>query len=106
MLCRFAAVGFFRFVCGAAPTHRARRAPSRGAHQPTRHSTAGRKRVADPTRRAARAPPRPPQKGIYVRPGRDRDTLTAMLQKEGYVPVWLEHELLVGGFGEQFFGRF
>ncbi|KIZ00019.1 alpha,alpha-trehalose-phosphate synthase (UDP-forming), partial [Monoraphidium neglectum] len=32
--------------------------------------------------------------GIYVRPGRDRDALAAMLQKEGYVPVWLEPQLL------------
>jgi hypothetical protein len=29
-----------------------------------------------------------------VKPGRDRDTLAAMLQKEGYVPVWLEPQLL------------
>jgi len=32
--------------------------------------------------------------GIYVKPGKDRDTLTAMLFKEGYVPVWLEPQLL------------
>jgi hypothetical protein len=29
-----------------------------------------------------------------VKPGKDRDALTAMLQKEGYVPVWLEPQLL------------
>jgi hypothetical protein len=33
-------------------------------------------------------------KGIYVKPGRDRDQLAAMLQREGYVPVWLEPHLL------------
>jgi hypothetical protein len=37
-------------------------------------------------------PIRPP--GIYVKPGKDRDTLAAMLLKEGYVPVWLEPQLL------------
>lgn len=38
--------------------------------------------------------------GIYVKPGRDRDALAAMLMKEGYVPVWLEPQLLVRGTGE------
>eukprot|EP00878_Enallax_costatus_P027615 GHUV01029750.1.p1 GENE.GHUV01029750.1~~GHUV01029750.1.p1 ORF type:complete len:669 (+),score=134.14 GHUV01029750.1:399-2405(+) len=32
--------------------------------------------------------------GIYVKPGRDRDALAAMLQREGYIPVWLESGLL------------
>lgn len=35
-----------------------------------------------------------PSVGIYVKPGRDRDALAAMLQREGYVPVWLESGLL------------
>jgi trehalose 6-phosphate synthase/phosphatase len=32
--------------------------------------------------------------GIYVKPGRDRDALTALLAAEGYAPVWLEAPLL------------
>jgi hypothetical protein len=32
--------------------------------------------------------------GIYVKPGRDRDALAAMLKREGYLPVWLESGLL------------
>lgn len=32
--------------------------------------------------------------GIYVKPTRDRDALTAMLVREGYLPVWLESGLL------------
>lgn len=32
--------------------------------------------------------------GIYVKPGRDRDALSALLAAEGYAPVWLEAPLL------------
>ncbi len=32
--------------------------------------------------------------GIYVKPGKERDEVTAMLVKEGYLPVWLEAGLL------------
>lgn len=32
--------------------------------------------------------------GIYVKPGRDRDALQAILIQEGYLPVWLEGHLL------------
>jgi hypothetical protein len=35
-----------------------------------------------------------PWPGIYVKPNRDRDALTAMLVREGYLPVWLESGLL------------
>lgn len=32
--------------------------------------------------------------GIYVRPGKDREALTQILNQEGYVPVWLDPQLL------------
>jgi trehalose 6-phosphate synthase/phosphatase len=35
-----------------------------------------------------------PHAGIYVKRGRDRDALAAMLKREGYLPVWLESGLL------------
>ena len=32
--------------------------------------------------------------GVYVKPGRDRDALAALLLKEGYLPVWIDSHLL------------
>ncbi|GLI68117.1 hypothetical protein VaNZ11_012454 [Volvox africanus] len=32
--------------------------------------------------------------GIYVKPGRDRDDLTAILEAEGFLPVWMDTTLL------------
>ncbi|GAX74440.1 hypothetical protein CEUSTIGMA_g1889.t1 [Chlamydomonas eustigma] len=32
--------------------------------------------------------------GIWVKPGRDRDQLSMMLQEEGYIPVWIDPTLL------------
>ncbi|GIL52515.1 hypothetical protein Vafri_8357 [Volvox africanus] len=32
--------------------------------------------------------------GIYVKPGRDRDELTAILKAEGFLPVWMDTTLL------------
>ena len=68
----------------------------------TAAAAAGKQLRPHPTSRrtAADAPPHthtlPPPlgAGIYVKPGRDRDALAAMLEKEGYVPVWLEPQLL------------
>jgi len=39
-------------------------------------------------------PPPPIKQGIYVKPTREREALTAMLVREGYLPVWLESGLL------------
>jgi hypothetical protein len=39
-------------------------------------------------------PPTATTPGVYVKPGRDRELLAAMLRKEGYAPVWLESQLL------------
>ncbi|KAG2501762.1 hypothetical protein HYH03_000262 [Edaphochlamys debaryana] len=32
--------------------------------------------------------------GIWVKPGRERDDLAAILKQEGFVPVWMDHTLL------------
>ena len=34
--------------------------------------------------------------GIWVKAGRERDELTAMLKSEGYCPVWMDHTLVRG----------
>ena len=35
--------------------------------------------------------------GIWVKPGADRDSLTQLLEREGYIPVWID-PTLVGGY--------
>ena len=35
-----------------------------------------------------------PSAGIWVKPGRDRDHLSELLQQEGYIPVWIDPTLV------------